>query len=78
MAFQIGDKYFHEDIESGEIIEISKSTFDEMNFWRKRVEAMIKPSSAIKGTITIHSTMADDFGNDYKDLWNEWDKNKHQ
>ena len=31
MAYQIGDKYYHNDIESGAMVEISKETFDAMN-----------------------------------------------
>lgn len=71
MAFQIGDKYYIEDIESGEITQISKATFDAMNSWRSKIEAMINPDRKVKGTIIITSTMADNDGGDFKELWDE-------
>jgi hypothetical protein len=78
MAFQIGDKYYHEDIESGEIVEISKAVFDSMNHWRQKIESMIDPNKKIKGTITIISTMAngEDGENPFYDLWKDNQQNK--
>lgn len=72
MAFQVGDKYFHRDYESGELCEISKETFEEMVSWRKYVESKINPDMKVKRTILITNTMSDDFEKeyDYKSIWN--------
>ena len=71
MPFQIGDKYYHDDIESGEIVEISKQAYEDMIQWRNRIEQMVNPELKRKGTIIIASTPANIDNNDYKDLWND-------
>lgn len=72
MAFQIGDKYYHEDPESGQIAEISKSTYEQLNSFRLALQKTISPE--LKGKIQIISTSADDFTHcdNYSSLWKEW------
>jgi hypothetical protein len=73
MAFQIGDKYYHNDIESGEMVEISKGTFEALNSFMDIFKSRLSPDALRKGTIIIRSTMADDFesGEQNKNLWND-------
>lgn len=73
MAFKIGDKYYHDDAESGEIVEISKQAYEVLGDMVERIKAMIKTGLEIKGTIQILSTPADDFGgDDHSSLWKQW------
>lgn len=78
MAYQIGDKYYHNDIESGNMVEISKETFDAMNRTMDNFYKYLNELRKNKGTITILSTTADDFdkGEDYKNLWNDFNNDK--
>lgn len=80
MAYQIGDKYYHNDIESGAMVEISKVAFDAMNHYMNIFKSRLSPDALRKGTIVIHSTMADDFerSEDHKNLWVELNIDKHK
>ena len=75
MAFQVGDKYYHEDYESGYIIEISKFAYDNMRHQMSLLHEKINSSLKIKGTIQVIGTMQDDSDNNsFKDLWNDFNK----
>lgn len=78
MAYQIGDRYYHNDIESGAQIEISKATFDAMNNYMNIFKSRLNPDTLRKGAIVIHSTMADDFDRNegYKNLWQDFNDEK--
>ena len=79
MAYQIGDKYYHNDIESGAMVEISKETFDAMNESMDYFKKYLKTGRENKGNIIIYSTPADeDFdGSDKnRNFWNDWNDKK--
>jgi hypothetical protein len=78
MAYQIGNKYYHNDIESGAMIEISKKTFEAMNRSMDNFYKYLNENRKIKGSIAIHSTSADDFdsGDGYKNIWNDFNNDK--
>lgn len=73
MAFQIGDKYYHNDIESGAMMEISKETFEAMNRTMNMFYEKLNQLRKNKGSIMIFSTPVDDFnsGDKYRNLWND-------
>lgn len=78
MAYQIGDKYYHNDIESGAMVEISKETFDAMNRTMDNFYKYLNEFRKNNGSIMIFSTPVDDFdkGQDYKNLWNDFNNDK--
>ena len=73
MPFKIGEKYYHRDYESGELLEISQEVYEGIMSWRKHIESKIKPDMKIKGSIQIIGTMSDDTDkfDEYKKLWED-------
>jgi ribosome-binding factor A len=80
MAYQIGDKYYHNDIESGAMIEVSKETFDALNRNMKLFQDQLNELRKNRGTIVIHSTTADDFdsANECKNIWEDLNNDKNR
>ncbi len=65
------------DIESGLSTLISRQTYNAINGMHERMKKIINPDGLRNGTIIIASTVADDSNpDDYKNIWNEFQKEK--
>lgn len=58
------------DPETGVPGYISRKAYDAIMEARKRMNDFIRSKS--NGVMAIHSTIADDSGDDIKNLWNDW------
>lgn len=56
------------DEESGELVWVTRETYESREYWRRRLQGVIDTDKARRGTIIIISTPADETNN-FEDLW---------
>jgi len=56
------------DEETGELVWVTKQTYDAMRYWRQKMRDYINPEKVSKGTIVITSTFCDE-NNGFENLW---------
>jgi len=64
-------KYYYREVESGELVEVSKEFWEARNHFMQKMLSMVAPkvNGKVIGKIEIASTNIEDGDTDFKKLW---------